>query len=241
MAKEIKTYKECLEEAFYEMYEGYYFSRDFNNFTKEYKTSVYKRAEEIFLNDAPKNEQEKFKKGDCLYTEKGSQGEELIIVEKIERDAILASKVFRIINNEIETFYDENHHILMGYSIDSPFKLATPSQILKFVGKDNNCFSEKANRHNTGKIQWSLVDFKSLENMVKVLEFGAKKYSADNWKKGLYTKEIIESLLRHVFCLMSGEYDDKESGLSHTGHILANAMFLDYMIREKKEFDNINK
>ena len=43
---------------------------------------------------------------------------------------------------------------------------------------------ETGTRYNTGKIQWSLVDFDSLEPMVRVLEFGAKKYDAHNWKKG---------------------------------------------------------
>ncbi len=31
-------------------------------------------------------------------------------------------------------------------------------------------------RHNEGKLQWALIDFKQLEGMVRVLEFGARKY-----------------------------------------------------------------
>jgi hypothetical protein len=104
-------------------------------------------------------------------------------------------------------------------------------------------------RYNSDKLNWSLIDFDSLEDMVKVLEFGANKYSADNWKKGLPRTEIIESLLRHTFAYLQGEDNDKDSGLSHTGHILCNAMFLSYMhkynpksddrrIDENKSFDN---
>lgn len=111
----------------------------------------------------------------------------------------------------------------------------------KPVFKKNVLLSEKAERFNSGKISWSLVDFESLESLVKVLEFGAKKYSRDNWKKGLYTRETIESIMRHVVSLLGGEYIDKESGLSHIGHIMANAMFLEYMLRTKKEFDNITQ
>lgn len=36
---------------------------------------------------------------------------------------------------------------------------------------------EQALRYNSGKRKWSLVDFQSLEPMVEVLEYGAKKYS----------------------------------------------------------------
>ena len=101
---------------------------------------------------------------------------------------------------------------------------------------------EQALRYNEGKLRWSLVDFKALEPMVEVLEMGAKKYSDNNWKKGLPTTEICESLLRHLYAYMRGEDCDKESGLSHVSHIQCNAMFLQHMMQNKKEeFDNRNK
>jgi len=83
-------------------------------------------------------------------------------------------------------------------------------------------------RYNKNKPQWSLVNFKSLEPMVQVLEFGAKKYSRDNWKKGLNKNEVLESLARHLFALIDGEEFDQESGLPHIGHIMCNAMFYQY-------------
>jgi hypothetical protein len=85
-----------------------------------------------------------------------------------------------------------------------------------------------ADRFNTGKRKWSLVNYQSLEPMVEVLEFGAKKYSPDNWKRGLDKKEILESLQRHLAKLMDGETHDQESKLHHIGHILCNAMFYSY-------------
>lgn len=91
-----------------------------------------------------------------------------------------------------------------------------------------NTAENKALRYNTGKRKWSLVDFKSLEVMVEVLEFGAQKYSADNWKKGLDKKEILESMMRHLAALMDGQPNDPETNLSHIGHIMCNAMFYSY-------------
>jgi len=99
----------------------------------------------------------------------------------------------------------------------------------------------RADRFNTGKRQWSMVDFESLEPMVEVLEYGANKYSKDNWKQGLPVLEICESLLRHTFAFMAGEDKDPESGLSHIGHMMCNLMFLSYVMRVKKtEFDDRN-
>ena len=93
----------------------------------------------------------------------------------------------------------------------------------------------KSDRFNEGKIKWSLVHFKSMEPMVRVLEHGAKKYSPENWKVGLDEKEILESLSRHLFALMDGEKLDKESGLSHIGHIMCNAMFYSYHNNKDKK------
>lgn len=101
--------------------------------------------------------------------------------------------------------------------------------------------SGSALRYNGGKLRWSLVDFDALEDMVKVLEFGAQKYADNNWKKGLKTTEIFESMMRHMTAYMRGEDIDPESGLPHTGHILCNAMFLSYMQRFKPDFDTRHK
>ena len=98
--------------------------------------------------------------------------------------------------------------------------------------------SEVGDRHNSGKLQWSLVSWKALAPMVQVLMFGAKKYSAWNWTKGLKYTEICESLLRHTHAFMEGEDDDPESKLTHVGHILCNAMFLSYMSLFKKDMDD---
>lgn len=100
-----------------------------------------------------------------------------------------------------------------------------------------DCKQELADRFNDGKLQWSMVDFKSLEDMVRVLEFGAKKYSRDNWKKGLKTTEVVDSMLRHVYAYLDGEDIDPESGINHTGHIMCNALFLSHMHLFRKDMD----
>lgn len=99
----------------------------------------------------------------------------------------------------------------------------------------------KGERKNKGKPRWCLVDFDALEGMVRVLEEGANKYSDDNWKNGLKTTDISESLMRHLFAYLSGEDLDEETGLPHHDHIMCNAMFLSYMQRFKPEFDSRKK
>lgn len=87
---------------------------------------------------------------------------------------------------------------------------------------------EQALRYNQGKIQWDLVHFPSIEPMVKVLEFGMKKYSKDNWKKGLPKDQLLESAMRHLVALFNREDNDKESGINHAAHVMCNMMFYNY-------------
>ena len=96
-------------------------------------------------------------------------------------------------------------------------------------------------RFNKGKFRWNLVDFPSLVPMVQVLMFGATKYSPHNWKKGLPITETIDSLYRHLNALNDGEDNDSESGLPHIGHILCNAMFLSFMLKNRPDLDDRHK
>lgn len=135
-----------------------------------------------------------------------------------------------------------------GYSNDQVFVEVSPGfnlsvEALKKFWQDGhtiNLATDKADRFNDGKRKYSLIDFKALEGMVEVLEAGARKYSPDNWKKGLPTNEIFESMMRHLVELQAGNELDEETGLHHTGHVLCNAMILAYMYQSKREFISWN-
>ena len=103
------------------------------------------------------------------------------------------------------------------------------------LDRDKN---EQALRYNQGKLEWSLVDFDSLEGLVRVLEYGKDKYARDNWKLGMPVTQVTESLMRHLFAFAKGEDVDPESGCRHISHVLCNAMFLEYILREKQHYDD---
>jgi len=83
-------------------------------------------------------------------------------------------------------------------------------------------------RYNNGKLDWSLIDYKALTPMIRVLMFGSKKYTPDNWKKGMPREQILNSAMRHLTALMDGEEIDPESGLPHIGHLMCNGMFYSF-------------
>jgi hypothetical protein len=99
--------------------------------------------------------------------------------------------------------------------------------------------TDKASRFNEDKPKWSLVHYESLVPMIRVLEFGAKKYAPFNWQKPMDLMEILESMQRHLAALFDGEVYDKESGVSHMGHIQCNALFYNFhRERERKLIEN---
>lgn len=98
----------------------------------------------------------------------------------------------------------------------------------------------QAIKFDNGKADWSLMPFEAVEEINKVLEFGAAKYSAHNWKTGegfKYTR-VLNSLLRHVFAFMRGEDNDPESGLSHMAHAGCNVLFILYYLKHKARYVN---
>jgi hypothetical protein len=86
-----------------------------------------------------------------------------------------------------------------------------------------------------GKRNWGLVYWPTLDSLVDVLTFGAKKYTPNNWKT--VSRERYESaVMRHWSAYMQGEKADPETGLSHIGHIICSLMFL--MWFDNKEIED---
>src|SRR3546814_19950201 len=82
----------------------------------------------------------------------------------------------------------------------------------------------QADRYNTGKPELSyLFDAPlAMEGLAQRFSLGAKKYSRDNWKKGLPTNQLIDSLLRHIKAYQNGELNDEDGG-EHGDAIVWNA------------------
>lgn len=80
-------------------------------------------------------------------------------------------------------------------------------------------------KETSGKLRWTLLPLDSLREVVKVLEYGAKKYSADNWQK-VDKERYKEALWRHWVAYNQGEKVDPETGISHLAHLLCDGLFL---------------
>jgi hypothetical protein len=81
-------------------------------------------------------------------------------------------------------------------------------------------------KYDSGKLRWSLLPWKAVSKLAEVIEYGAKKYAPNNWRKADDLSRYEDALLRHVVAHLQGEKLDPESGLPHLAHALCNAAFL---------------
>ena len=77
---------------------------------------------------------------------------------------------------------------------------------------------EQGLKYDQEKPDLTLVDRKAEEGMVRVLEFGAKKYHRDNWRQGFEWNRLLAAAMRHIRAYTEGEDLDPESGLPHIDH-----------------------
>ena len=90
-------------------------------------------------------------------------------------------------------------------------------------------------KFDNGKLQWNLMPFEALEDTVKVLEFGAKKYDDWTWVKvpdG--EKRYYDAAVRHLLAHQK-EDADPESGYSHLSHALCCLIFLEDFRKNKEK------
>lgn len=77
---------------------------------------------------------------------------------------------------------------------------------------------EPGTKYDAGKTPYELLPFWYLEGTAQVLEFGAKKYAAWNWYKGMSWGRVFGALNRHLWKWWWGESLDPETGMSHLWH-----------------------
>lgn len=95
------------------------------------------------------------------------------------------------------------------------------------------------NKFDTDKIRYDLLPIEALEEVSKVLTFGAKKYGDRNWENGINYSRLFRAAVGHVFDWWRGKDNDEETGLSHLAHAGCCILFLlTFVKRNKTEFDD---
>lgn len=96
-----------------------------------------------------------------------------------------------------------------------------------------------ATRDNAGKVEWHLLPWDALEQVVRVMMMGKVKYGEYNWTGGLPASSYFDSEMRHRIAEWRGQDNDLESKLAHDAHVAANALMkLATTLRHGDAFDD---
>jgi hypothetical protein len=83
-----------------------------------------------------------------------------------------------------------------------------------------------AAKHDGGKVRLELVPPDVVFALGSVLTFGAQKYAANNWCKGMDWSRAYGALQRHLQAWWACRDLDAETGMSHLWHALCELAFL---------------
>ena len=127
-----------------------------------------------------------------------------------------------------------------GYESAAPQELVASSVSAPMTFTGENTFSTpltQGRKFDGGKLEYGLLPPLALEEVVKVLTFGAQKYDRDNWQVVPESKRrYFDALQRHVWAWKKGEQMDSESGIHHLAHAMCCLMFLyEHDVKYSKE------
>lgn len=107
--------------------------------------------------------------------------------------------------------------------------IGTPAKIEmynEYKARYDLIHTNTAVKHDSNKPDLSLLDRAALDELARVLQFGAGKYGKNNWRTGFDHSRLISAAMRHIAQYNDGENNDSESGLNHLAHAMANLMFM---------------
>lgn len=120
-------------------------------------------------------------------------------------------------SGESDTSYRQ---YLMNFKIDQSKSLNDQYAEIEQVRQSGMKFDSNKPRH-------SLLPKGAVNSVIDVLEFGAKKYSADNWQEVDNAKErYYNAAMRHIDLWWNGEKLDPETNVHHLAHAATNLFFL---------------
>ena len=80
-------------------------------------------------------------------------------------------------------------------------------------------------KYDQNKPDYTLLPWRAVLSVVQVLEFGAAKYSRDNWRL-VSGSRYLAAAFRHLIAYASGETLDPESKLPHLAHCVCCLLFI---------------
>lgn len=85
---------------------------------------------------------------------------------------------------------------------------------------------DEGRKDDGGKPRHDLIPPELNDAVARVLAFGADKYGARNWERGMSWGRPFAALMRHMWAWWGNEARDPETGMSHLWHAACCIAFL---------------
>jgi Domain of unknown function (DUF5664) len=108
---------------------------------------------------------------------------------------------------------------------------ATPFKVPKEPQEHKQGECPPGTKYDSGKSRYDLIPPEALEEVAKVLTFGATKYAPENWRKVPDAmNRYFASSQRHIWQFKRGEKYDNEQGGSNCHHLACAITGLMFML-----------
>jgi hypothetical protein len=88
----------------------------------------------------------------------------------------------------------------------------------------------KGKKYDQDKTDWSLLPWREVEQVVRVLMFGAERYGRFDWQhfvaRGKNEERYFAAAVRHLTAWKTGHKLDPETNLHHLAHALCCIIFV---------------
>lgn len=121
-----------------------------------------------------------------------------------------------------------------SYSVDPKF---LESRKLNKTDSADLTYLTEGLKYDDDKLAWHLLPIEGAEELIKVMQFGAKKYGDYNWYLGIDHLRLFNAALRHLWAWFKREDIDPESGCSHLAHACCCVLMLTSMVKLKRGKD----
>lgn len=128
-----------------------------------------------------------------------------------------------------------------GKTMSSHGKLYSCVKPPQHAGKHSAIFfkavpSGQGRKDDQDKPAWSLLPVHEVEDTVKVLTFGRRKYAAWNWQRVENGEERYkDAARRHLAEIDKGVKKDPETGFPHYAHAICSLLFAFWHSRNRRK------
>jgi hypothetical protein len=132
-----------------------------------------------------------------------------------------------------QTLFEQATKEVLEHHAKTFERLAEQEKLEKVGTEDMSNIGFK--KFDVGKLRWHLFPPAALQEVLRVFEFGSKKYGDMNWLNadGVEWTRLYNSLQRHAAKWREGQDEDEESELYELAHLCCNAlMLLEYKLQD---------